>query len=169
MHRAFGECFSVNAIDCPSMLKSHAQAAASRPWSICTHSFAAAPLTRPALGLTTRPSSSPARTAPLIFIARDFRASTACTPAVLQQSFTPSTDSARQALLCGPRAASRLSIPGAWQHHQGSVGLMDKASASGAGDSRFESWAGHLWALRMDGEGEARNAWWRCLPPRWKK
>ena len=23
------------------------------------------------------------------------------------------------------------------------VGLMDKASASGAGDSRFESWAGH--------------------------
>ena len=24
------------------------------------------------------------------------------------------------------------------------VGLMDKASASGAGDSRFESWAGHL-------------------------
>ena len=25
----------------------------------------------------------------------------------------------------------------------GPVGLMDKASASGAGDSRFESWAGH--------------------------
>ena len=24
------------------------------------------------------------------------------------------------------------------------VGLMDKASASGAGDSRFESWAGHF-------------------------
>ena len=24
------------------------------------------------------------------------------------------------------------------------VGLMDKASASGAGDSRFESWAGHV-------------------------
>ena len=24
------------------------------------------------------------------------------------------------------------------------VGLMDKASASGAGDSRFESWAGHM-------------------------
>ena len=24
------------------------------------------------------------------------------------------------------------------------VGLMDKASASGAGDSRFESWAGQL-------------------------
>ena len=23
------------------------------------------------------------------------------------------------------------------------VGLMDKASASGAGDSRFESWVGH--------------------------
>ena len=27
------------------------------------------------------------------------------------------------------------------------VGLMDKASASGAGDSRFESWAGHLLVL----------------------
>ena len=26
---------------------------------------------------------------------------------------------------------------------KGPVGLMDKASASGAGDSRFESWAGH--------------------------
>ena len=26
----------------------------------------------------------------------------------------------------------------------GPVGLMDKASASGAGDSRFESWAGHF-------------------------
>lgn len=26
---------------------------------------------------------------------------------------------------------------------RGPVGLMDKASASGAGDSRFESWAGH--------------------------
>ena len=25
------------------------------------------------------------------------------------------------------------------------VGLMDKASAPGAGDSRFESWAGHFW------------------------
>jgi hypothetical protein len=24
------------------------------------------------------------------------------------------------------------------------VGLMDKASAPGAGDSRFESWAGHI-------------------------
>jgi hypothetical protein len=28
------------------------------------------------------------------------------------------------------------------------VGLMDKASASGAGDSRFESWAGHV--MRVD-------------------
>ena len=28
------------------------------------------------------------------------------------------------------------------------VGLMDKASASGAGDSRFESWAGHMLILR---------------------
>ena len=27
------------------------------------------------------------------------------------------------------------------------VGLMDKASASGAGDSRFESWAGHTFCL----------------------
>ena len=27
----------------------------------------------------------------------------------------------------------------------GPVGLMDKASASGAGDSRFESWAGHAY------------------------
>ena len=26
---------------------------------------------------------------------------------------------------------------------RGPVGLMDKASASGAGDSKFESWAGH--------------------------
>ena len=27
------------------------------------------------------------------------------------------------------------------------VGLMDKASASGAGDSRFESWAGHAFRI----------------------
>ena len=32
------------------------------------------------------------------------------------------------------------------------VGLMDKASASGAGDSRFESWAGHLLAKTMCGQ-----------------
>ena len=32
-----------------------------------------------------------------------------------------------------------------WQQFQGPVGLMDKASASGAGDSRFESWAGQNW------------------------
>ena len=31
---------------------------------------------------------------------------------------------------------------------KGPVGLLDKASASGAGDSRFESWAGH-WVLRF--------------------
>lgn len=30
---------------------------------------------------------------------------------------------------------------------QGPVGLMDKASASGAGDSRFESWAGHCFCV----------------------
>ena len=29
------------------------------------------------------------------------------------------------------------------------VGLMDKASASGAGDSKFESWAGHLFSYPM--------------------
>lgn len=38
----------------------------------------------------------------------------------------------------------------------GPVGLMDKASASGAGDSRFESWAGHClifdWPLRSSNE-----------------
>ena len=30
------------------------------------------------------------------------------------------------------------------------VGLMDKASASGAGDSRFESWAGHTYVRLKD-------------------
>ena len=30
------------------------------------------------------------------------------------------------------------------KHSRWPVGLMDKASASGAGDSRFESWAGHI-------------------------
>ena len=29
------------------------------------------------------------------------------------------------------------------------VGLMDKASASGAGHSRFESWAGHVFARKL--------------------
>ena len=32
------------------------------------------------------------------------------------------------------------------------AGLMDKASASGAGDSRFESWADHWWRERNSGE-----------------
>ena len=31
-----------------------------------------------------------------------------------------------------------------------SVGLMDKASASGAGDSRFESWADHMLKMLTD-------------------
>ena len=31
-----------------------------------------------------------------------------------------------------------------YTHFAWPVGLMDKASASGAGDSRFESWAGHF-------------------------
>ena len=33
------------------------------------------------------------------------------------------------------------------------VGLMDKASASGAGDSRFESWAGQIALRRMQLRG----------------
>ena len=33
------------------------------------------------------------------------------------------------------------------------VGLMDKASASGAGDSRFESWAGHFFVCRQKVQG----------------
>ena len=37
-------------------------------------------------------------------------------------------------------------MPG-WAFHNWPVGLMDKASAPGAGDSRFESWAGHYDAL----------------------
>ena len=35
-----------------------------------------------------------------------------------------------------------------------SVGPMDKASASGAGDSRFESWAGHC----TEALGESGNS-----------
>ena len=34
--------------------------------------------------------------------------------------------------------------PGRHERTHRPVGLMDKASASGAGDSRLESWAGHL-------------------------
>ena len=40
------------------------------------------------------------------------------------------------------------------------VGLMDKASASGAGDSRFESWAGHFTYER-----QAMLAPRNCNPP----
>lgn len=35
-----------------------------------------------------------------------------------------------------------------WKHSR-PVGLMDKASASGAGDSRFESWAGQFAGIRQ--------------------
>ena len=41
-------------------------------------------------------------------------------------------------LAAGPKLQHR-SVTSAWP-----VGLMDKASASGAGDSRFESWAGQI-------------------------
>ena len=37
------------------------------------------------------------------------------------------------------------------------VGLMDKASASGAGDSRFESWAGHFFLFRHKMHGCPRS------------
>ena len=40
---------------------------------------------------------------------------------------------------------------------QRSVGLMDKASAPGAGDSRFESWADHEHPL-VDGQQEDHRA-----------
>ena len=42
------------------------------------------------------------------------------------------------------------------------VGLMDKASASGAGDSRFESWAGHF-ALSRDALIRTHHKRDRCL------
>ena len=43
---------------------------------------------------------------------------------------------------------ARLWIEGpGWAYHNWPVGLMDKASAPGAGDSRFESWAGHYDAV----------------------
>ena len=49
------------------------------------------------------------------------------------------------------------------------VGLMDKASAPGAGDSRFESWADHWLQERTSGEVEechsARVRVLRLLPP----
>ena len=44
------------------------------------------------------------------------------------------------------------------------VGLMDKASASGAGDSRFESWAGHP-TLRTPGVEPGSQAWEACMMP----
>ena len=46
-----------------------------------------------------------------------------------------------------------MAMPG-WVSHNWPVGLMDKASAPGAGDSRLESWAGHYDALP-----EERLAW----------
>ena len=39
------------------------------------------------------------------------------------------------------------------------LGLMDKASAPGAGDSRFESWAGHLFACASCSLIIFRSAW----------
>ena len=39
------------------------------------------------------------------------------------------------------------------------VGLMDKASAPGAGDSRFESWAGHLFACMLCSLMKFCSAW----------
>ena len=42
---------------------------------------------------------------------------------------------------------------------------MDKASASGAGDSSFESWADHWWQERNSGEvEECHSACMRVLP-----
>ena len=38
------------------------------------------------------------------------------------------------------------------------VGLMDKASASGAGDSRLESWAGHFFKQRCVHAPPAQHA-----------
>ena len=42
------------------------------------------------------------------------------------------------------------------------VGLMDKASAPGAGDSRFESWAGHYDALPEEGLAWTIANWFAC-------
>jgi hypothetical protein len=55
--------------------------------------------------------------------------------------FAPEIWSGRFAvwLPCGGDSDISLSAKIRWP-----VGLMDKASASGAGDSRFESWAGHF-------------------------
>ena len=39
--------------------------------------------------------------------------------------------------------AMRIEHLRVWEINTWPVGLMDEASASGAGDSRFESWAGH--------------------------
>ena len=47
----------------------------------------------------------------------------------------------------------------------GSVGLMDKASASGAGDSRFESWADHM----IDSDSDAKDDAMLCGQKFWVK
>ena len=50
------------------------------------------------------------------------------------------------------------------------VGLMDKASASGAGDSKFESWAGHVITRESDQAGNKASRtehylqWWENSP-----
>ena len=52
--------------------------------------------------------------------------------------------------------------PDSWLFVTWPVGLMDKASASGAGDSRFESWAGHMGKAAM-----LKKAGFACLLGRW--
>ena len=67
-------------------------------------------------------------------------------PDVLQQECGPAASAAGRCdrlssavSRCGPCGSELAPPPCIWP-----VGLMDKASASGAGDSRFESWAGQL-------------------------
>ena len=72
-----------------------------------------------------------------------------CTGAWGRRARTPSFNECQRAMLLDtwrrvratllPCVAARCAPADTWP-----VGLMDKASASGAGDSRFESWAGHL-------------------------
>ena len=49
------------------------------------------------------------------------------------------------------------------------VGLMDKASASGAGDSRFESWAGQAFpGVGSRRSGSQTGLSWSCLKEIWE-
>ena len=54
-----------------------------------------------------------------------------------------------------------IRMPG-WAFANWPVGLMDKASAPGAGDSRFESWAGHYEALPEDRVAWTIAHWFAC-------